>query len=278
MIAEARKDLRRYGKNVGLRDRICCYQWTRFTMATGGISNVLHFHKYLSNLPLVSNSAAIILINICEYGIPRSGLWLQRVVELMFWVYIGASYAASAAMYLIIWSTQIFPIHIMTPVSVFPAYTLLLAAPFASNLISDVTQADTDTVINTLTIAFCTVTVQGTGFLISFMLPQDMQRPGVFISSGPSGVTAAGIIVLGTQISLILPVDYEGRHHAIVIVQLFWFLLVSVDDMVFFALPNTALVAATIALANILDNTGLKIFGCVMATALILVWLWFLGV
>jgi tellurite resistance protein TehA-like permease len=50
------------------------------------------------------------------------------------------------------------------------------------------------------------VAVQGMGFCLSFMilaafvyrlmtqkLPRDMQRPGVFISIGPSGFTAAGL-------------------------------------------------------------------------------------
>ena len=78
----------------------------------------------------------------------------------------------------------------MTPVWVFPAYPLLLAAPFAANLIAQAQANGYD--IHSLAIAFCAITVQGTGFLISFMvvasflyrlmsqkLPKDMQRPGV---------------------------------------------------------------------------------------------------
>jgi tellurite resistance protein TehA-like permease len=40
-----------------------------------------------------------------------------------------------------------------------------------------------------------------------------------------------------------------------------------------FVFPNTALVTATVALAKALDSNGLRIYGCVMAAALVLVWL-----
>ena len=40
-----------------------------------------------------------------------------------------------------------------------------------------------------------------------------------------------------------------------------------------FVFPNTALVTATLALSKALNSSGLRIFGCVMAACLILVWL-----
>lgn len=45
-----------------------------------------------------------------------------------------------------------------------------------------------------------------------------------------------------------------------------------------FVFPNTALVTATFALGKALDSEGLRIFGCVMAALLILVWMWVFGV
>lgn len=41
--------------------------------------------------------------------------------------------------------------------------------------------------------------------------------------------------------------------------------------------PNTALVTATLALARALGSKGLQIYGCVMATALVLVWITVFG-
>ncbi|KAK7753842.1 hypothetical protein SLS62_004208 [Diatrype stigma] len=345
MISNARKS--RFGKKIGIRDRICCYQWTWFTMtmATGGIANVFHsiwssygaswlyylglffflfnlclfimnciliamrfwmvpgsfYHSFRDQveslfIPAVVVSTGTILINICEYGIPYSNRWLVYAMECLFWIYTGISVIASA-----VW--------------VFPAYPLLLSAPFASNLITSTVQAAEAPGINFTPIAFCSITVQGTGFLISFMicaafiyrlmtqkLPRDMQRPGVFISIGPSGFTVAGIVALGQQSAVILPQNFEGEEHAVFILRVIsilvglwlwglslWFFLVSVGSlwkyvrpestMPFqmtwwsFVFPNTALVTATLALAKALDSAGLRIFGCVMAACLILVWL-----
>ncbi|KAI0007008.1 voltage-dependent anion channel-domain-containing protein [Xylariaceae sp. FL0662B] len=362
MISNARKDKI---TKIGIRDRICCHQWTWFTMtmATGGIANVLHsiwdsyrshwiwyiglvfflfniclfvmncvliamrfamvpgafMHSFLDQMeslfiPAIVVSSGTILINTCEYGIPKTGPWLQQAMEWMYWIYIIVSVVASAGMYLILWSTQIFPIHTMTPVWVFPGYPLLLTAPFAANLIQADRVGPGDPEVHRVAIAMCAVAVQGTGFLISFMicaafiyrlmtqkLPRDMQRPGVFISIGPSGFTVAGLVSLGQQSPNIVPPGSPGEPHTVTIIQVLsilmglwlwglsvWFFLVSVGSlwkyvrrdhsMPFqmtwwsFVFPNTALVTATLQLGSALDSAGLRIFGCVMAAALIVVW------
>ena len=67
-----------------------------------------------------------------------------------------------------------------------------------------------------------------------------------------------------------------------------WFFLVSVGSLLkyvrperkmpfqmtwwSFVFPNTALVTATLALARALGSAGLRLFGCVMAACLVLVW------
>ncbi|XDG03643.1 hypothetical protein ABKA04_003258 [Annulohypoxylon sp. FPYF3050] len=363
MISNARKH--KGAKNIGIRDRICCHQWTWFTMtmATGGVANVLYsiwvpyqadwlwyiglvfflfniclfvmncvlitmrfimvpgsfMHSFLDQMeslfiPSVVVSAATILINTCEYGIPMTGPWLSHAMEWLFWIYIVVSVLASAGMYLILWSTQIFPIHTMTPVWVFPGYPLLLSAPFASQLIAANEVVSENPPINRLAIGMCAIAVQGTGFLISFMicaafiyrlmtqkLPRDEQRPGVFISIGPSGFTVAGIVSLGQQAQVVIPDSFQGSTHSVIILRLLstiigiwlwglsiWFFLVSVGSlwkyvrperkMPFqmtwwsFVFPNTALVTATLALSTALGSNGLRICGCVMAALLIFVW------
>lgn len=85
-----------------------------------------------------------------------------------------------------------FPIHMMTPTWVFPAYPLLLTGPFAAHLIDSADVAGHPLSINKTAIALCATATQGTGCLIAFMisaafiyrlmtqkLPRDMQRPGV---------------------------------------------------------------------------------------------------
>lgn len=51
------------------------------------------------------SSIAVIMINICQYGIPSSGPWLLRTMEIMFWIHAAVSVCASAGLYLILWST-----------------------------------------------------------------------------------------------------------------------------------------------------------------------------
>ncbi|KAL2185170.1 C4-dicarboxylate transporter/malic acid transport protein [Thermothelomyces heterothallicus CBS 203.75] len=260
---------------------------------------------------------ATILITITQYGVPHVGHWLLSVAEALFWVYIGLSAVVSAALYLTIWSTQVFPIHTMTPVWVFPAYPLLLSAPFGGNLISAAGRAGRPDGINTVPVALAAITAQGTGFLISFMicaaflyrlmtqkLPRDHQRPGVFISIGPSAFSSAGLVQLGSLSHSIFPSDFMGTEHAVHILRLLayvaglwlwglstWFFLVSVGSLwkylrpeskgklhfqmtwFSFVFPNTALVTATEALGSAFDSPGLQIFGCVLAGCLVLVWI-----
>lgn len=87
---------------------------------------------------------------------------------------------------------RIFPIHMMTPTWVFPAYPLMLTAPFACNLIAAAEATGRIDVLYAPAVALSAVTTQGTGCLISLMisaafiyrlmtqkLPRDFQRPGV---------------------------------------------------------------------------------------------------
>ena len=80
----------------------------------------------------------------------------------------------------------------MTPIWIFPAYPLLLVAPFASSLIDALPDAAAAARINSIAIALGAVCIQGTGFLVSLMiysafiyrlmtqkLPRETTRPGM---------------------------------------------------------------------------------------------------
>ncbi|KAG7054044.1 C4-dicarboxylate transporter/malic acid transporter [Colletotrichum scovillei] len=290
---------------VGIRDRIACHTWTWFTMATGGMANVIHSLPYqaawlngiavafflLNVILFIMNCAlasirfksrpgalthsftdqteslfipsavvsfAIISINICQFGVPHVGPWLLRIMQILFWFYIALSVLASATIYLILWSTLIFPIHTMTPTWVFPAYPLLLTAPFASNLIQAAVQTNQQVVtLNRTAIALCAVATQGAGCLIAFMisaafiyrlmtqkLPRDFQRPGVFISIGPFAFTVGGLVQLGNSADKILPSNFLGTDLAVPIIKVMsvliglwlwglsmWFFIVSVGSL-----------------------------------------------
>ncbi|EEU46312.1 uncharacterized protein NECHADRAFT_78786 [Fusarium vanettenii 77-13-4] len=265
-------------------------------------------------IPASVVSIAVILINTCQYGIPNTGIWLLRTMELMFWIYAALSVGVSALLYLILWSTLVFPVHTMTPTWVFPAYPLLLNAPFAANLIAAAHASGHALSTNTTAMALGAAAIQGTGCLIAFMissafiyrlmtqkLPRDTQRPGIFMSIGPYGFTAAGIAQLGNQAESLLPPDFLDTPQVAPIIKVvcilvslwlwglaMWFFLVCVgalwkyvragSSMPFqiswwsFVFPNTALVTATSVMGNIFHSDGLHIFACVMTIAIVIVW------
>ncbi|KAF4485691.1 Malic acid transport [Fusarium agapanthi] len=267
-------------QKVGFRDRIACYQWTYFTM----------------------------------YGIPYTGIWLVHTMECVFWVYAALSVSLSAFLYLILWSTLIFPVHTMTPTWVFPAYPLLLNAPFAANLIAAADSAGHKLSTNTVAMALGATAIQGTGCLIAFMissafiyrlmtqkLPRDMQRPGIFMSIGPYGFTAAGIAQLGSQADLVIPPNFLDNPQFAAIIKVIsilvslwlwglamWFFIVCVGALWKYSLsghhlpfqmtwwsfvfPNTALVTATSVMGKIFDSNGLHVFASVMTVGIIIVW------
>ncbi|OTA02478.1 hypothetical protein A9Z42_0028450 [Trichoderma parareesei] len=294
-------------RQVGLKDRIACYQWQFFTM-------FVRCSPFFETNFLYIASIAVILINICQYGAPHCGVWLLKTLQILFWIYTGLSAAASAGLYLILWSTLVFPIHMMTPTWVFPAYPLMLTAPFAGNLIAAASATGRIDVLYAPAVALSAVATQGTGCLISLMissafiyrlmtqkLPRDFQRPGVFISIGPYAFTAASIAQLGSQANVILPSGFLGTVHGADIIKVIsilvalwlyglstWFFLVSVGSlwkyvrtgkgMPFqmtwwsFVFPNTALVSATEIMGAIFESRGLQLFGCAMTIALVIAW------
>ncbi|PVH81769.1 hypothetical protein DL98DRAFT_587086 [Cadophora sp. DSE1049] len=246
-------------------------------------------------IPASVVSFGTILINFSQYGIPYTGPWFHTVMQVLFWAYVAISVIASAGIYLIVWSTQSFPIHMMTPVWIFPAYPLLLVAPFAANLIGALPDAAAADRINSIAIAFSAVCVQGIGFLVSLMiyaafiyrlmmqkLPRETTRPGMFVSVGPSGFTVAGLVLLGNKsISKISPNVHFGNDNAEFVLKLISLLvgiwLWGLCLWFSFIFPNTALVTATFAVANSLDSRALRIFGTVLAVLLVIMWIYVFG-
>ncbi|KAK2032241.1 C4-dicarboxylate transporter/malic acid transporter [Colletotrichum zoysiae] len=236
----------------------CVLAILRFRFRPGSLKHSFADQTESLFIPSSVVSVAIISINICQFGVPRVGPWLLRVMQIIFWSYTALSVLASSTIYLILWSTTAFPIHTMTPTWVFPAYPLLLTAPFASNLIQAAAQTNQHTVtLNTPAIALCAVATQGAGCMIAFMisaafiyrlmtqkLPREFQRPGVFISIGPFAFTVGGIVQLGNEAATILPRNFLGTDIAVPIVKVtsaliglwlwglsLWFFIVSVGSL-----------------------------------------------
>ncbi|KAF1959870.1 C4-dicarboxylate transporter/malic acid transport protein, partial [Byssothecium circinans] len=165
-------------------------------------------------IPAAVISFGTILINISQYGVGKTGYWLEQTMCVLYWCDCGLAIVFSIGIYLIMWSTQTFTISQMTPVWIFPAYPLLIIGPHAGNLAPKIVSSNPN---KALLIILSGYVIQGIGFLVSLMiyaafiyrlmtqkLPKESLRPGMFISVGPSGFTIAGIITMGQTLPTIL--------------------------------------------------------------------------
>ena len=276
------------------------------------LASILHPTESLF-VPAWLISVGTILITITEYGTSdgKTGPWLFQTMRILFWIYCGLAVAFSCGIYLVMWSTQTFTIHQMTPVWIFPAYPLLIIGPHAGILASKLHG------IAALDIIIGGFVFQGIGFMVSLMiyaafiyrlmtqkLPQESLRPGMFISIGPSGFTIAGVITMGQQMPRVVPPNFMGPGMGELAGKVsliaanwmgmwlwglaIWFFIVSVGAhwstvrhgrgkfaMTFYSyiFPNTALTSATFAIAKAFDCRPIKILGCVMTCLLVVAWM-----
>ncbi|KAI9673454.1 MAG: hypothetical protein M1817_002916 [Caeruleum heppii] len=228
-------------------------------------------------IPAAVISFGTILLNISQYGVDKTGDWLNETV-------------------------------VMTPVWIFPAYPLLIIGPHAAALTSTLPQPQA------LDILIGGFTIQGIGFMVSLMiysafiyrlmtqkLPKEAMRPGMFVSVGPAGFTVSAIVGLAANVERALPEDFmgDGRQSAFVLriignwVGLWlwglvlWFFFVSVfahwscvgRDRFHFAMtwysfvfPNTALVTATLSIGKAFGSRPIQIIGTVVGANLVGVW------
>ena len=201
----------------------------------------------------------------------------------------------------------------MTPIWIFPAYPLLIIGPHAAVLSQTLEQK------RAFDIIVGGFTLQGIGFMVSLMiysafiyrlmtqkLPQESTRPGMFVSVGPSGFTAAGVIGMAEGAQRALPSDFMGNTQMSAMILkvisawmslwiwglAFWFFFISVGahwscvgpkKMVFtmtwysYVFPNTALVTSTFAIGKAFDSKRIQVIGCVMTPILILTWFFVVG-
>ncbi|KZF22786.1 hypothetical protein L228DRAFT_247171 [Xylona heveae TC161] len=286
----------------------CCMIITRFVLHPGCLrASLVHPTESLF-VPAIIVSVGLILLNISQYGLLNVGHWLNTTVMIIFWIYAGIALLFSVGIYLEIWSTQTFTINEMTPIWIFPAYPLLVIGPHAGTLATKLSSQ------RALSILIGGWTLQGIGFMVSLTinaafiyrlmtqkLPRGNLRPGMFVSVGPAGFTATGIISMSSAAGRTLPENFLGDLSVTApilhVVGSFagiwlwglslWFFFVSVGahwscvgpgklDFTLtwysFVFPNTALITATFAVAEAFDAYGLEIVGCIFTIALVIAW------
>lgn len=151
-------------------------------------------------------SIATIFTGILGYTSATS-TWFSVAARALFWGYVVAALGFTVGIHLVMWTTQTHTVAHMTPAWILPAYPLLLVGPLAAAVVPRVPLSAATLIL------LAGLACQGIGFLLALMiysayiarlmtakLPKPRARPGMFISVGPSGFTAAALIRLAAAI------------------------------------------------------------------------------
>lgn len=181
--------------------RFIMYRGT-FTMAIGHPTESLF-------IPTFFLSIVNIFDCIQAYGIPSTGTWLQVVQRVVFWIYVACTFLLAVGQYTYLFTAppKRLTVQSMTPAWLLPIFPAMLSGTFASQISS------TQPPEHQATIIFAGVTMQGLGWMVSFLmyavyvtrlmqhgLPEPNMRPGMFIAVGPPSFTSLAYIGMSQNI------------------------------------------------------------------------------
>ncbi|KAF2269449.1 hypothetical protein CC78DRAFT_550838 [Lojkania enalia] len=281
---------------------------TRFILVPKKLTASLHhpveglfFGAYWVSISLILNGAQ-------SYGVPSSGPWLVRALEICFWMYCAVVFIVGVAQYFLFFKEERLNVADAMPAWIFPIYPLLVVGPMAGTMIpSQPSQAGWNMWIGA-------VMLQGLAWIVAYMmygmytqrlmsssLPTPPTRPGMYVSVGPAGYTAAGLISLGTRAPSVVPPDIftssnlpDGQICKVVLIVAglfvilfaYWYFFISsvavisaVRRMSFtlnwwaFIFPNAGLALATIQAGNALNSPGIQGISSALIILLVIFWL-----
>jgi len=250
-----------------------------------------------------------LLLNCIQlYGIPSTGPWLVKTVEILFWMYCATVLIVGVGQYYILFQLERLKVNNAMPAWIFPIYPLLVVGPLANTIISSQPREAA------IPIWIGGVMLQGAGWCVALMmyaiytqrlmvseLPDPSTRPGMFVSVGPAGYTAHALISLGRKAPELfsgsemfgitdIPVGDVIKIVGIlagffVILFSFWFFCVStvsvlagVKKMSFslnwwaFVFPNAGLTLATIQAGAVLKSPGINGIASAFTIGLVIMW------
>ena len=270
-------------------------------------------------------SVSLILNGAQSYGVPASGPWLVKALEICYWIYCGVVFVVGVAQYYVFFQSVKLKVDDAVPAWIFPIYPLLVVGTMAGTMIPsqpvdrgwymckftwDVfTEAHINEQLGVGAVAF-----QGLAWVVALLmyslytqrlmtseLPSPPTRPGMYVSVGPAGYTAAGLISLASQAPTVVPgsqftqlalpdgdlIKNLGILSGLFIILFsFWFFCIStiavitgLRRMTFtlnwwaFIFPNAGLTLATIQIAKALNSDGIRGICSALTIMLVVMWL-----
>ncbi|KAH6614153.1 voltage-dependent anion channel [Boeremia exigua] len=281
---------------------------TRFILVPRKLAASLHhpveglFHgTYWVSVALILNCAYI-------YGNADTGPWFPKALEVCFWVYCGIAFIIGVFQYSMFFRFERLNVTDAVPAWIFPIYPLLVVGTLAGTILPAQPTGPS------WNIFIGGVLLQGVAWVVSFLmyaiymqrlmtgnLPSPATRPGMYVSVGPAGYTAAGLISLANQAPTFIGANYWTESASrdgdivrifgimsglFVILFAYWFffittvaVLAGVRRMTFslnwwaFIFPNAGLTLATIQAGKVLNSEALN--GIASALTILLVIMWF---
>ncbi|PVH95760.1 hypothetical protein DM02DRAFT_731654 [Periconia macrospinosa] len=165
----------------------------RFARYPGSLTRSLHHPHESFFFGTFWVSIALILYCIQLYGVPSTGPWLVKALEVCFWGYSGLVLLVAVFQYHIIFDLEKLPVFEAMPAWILPVYPFLVLGPLAAVL--EYSQPQT----SALPIMLGGLCFQGLGWsialimytiyvtrLINSELPEPSKRPAMFVAVGPS--------------------------------------------------------------------------------------------
>ncbi|KAK3110001.1 hypothetical protein LTR53_016160 [Teratosphaeriaceae sp. CCFEE 6253] len=281
---------------------------TRFVMFPQKASESLHHPIEGLFFGAAWVTISLILNGTQAYGVPNCGPWLVKALEILFWWYCGSVLLVAIFQYYIFFKSERLLIKDAMPNWVFPMYPLLVVGPKAAAFIPSQPQS------NAYPMWVAGVMLQGLAWTVSIMiyamymqrlmtgeLPPPSTRPGMYISVGPAGYTAAGLIGLGKRAPSVLPANAFGISNVpdgeivralgilagtFIIMSSLWFFFVSsvaiiadIKRMTFtlnwwaFVFPNAGLTLAAIQLGGAYSSPAINGVCSALTIFLVIMWL-----
>ncbi|KAJ4368063.1 hypothetical protein N0V83_006418 [Neocucurbitaria cava] len=238
-------------------------------------------------------SVALILNGTYIYGDAKTGAWLTKALEVCFWMYSGVAFAVGVLQYSMFFRLERLSVTDAVPAWIFPIYPLLVVGTLAGTILPGQGEEAS------WKIFVGGILLQGLAWVVSFLmygiymqrlmtsaLPSASVRPGMYVSVGPAGYTAAGLISLANQAPTLIPPNYwtnisvpDGEIVRIlgivsglfIILFAYWFffittiaVLAGLRQMSFsltwwaFIFPNAGMTLATIQAAKVLHSEALN--------------------
>jgi tellurite resistance protein TehA-like permease len=280
----------------------------RFATNPGSLQRSLHHPHESFFFGAFFVSIALIIYCMEQYGVPASGPWLIKTLEVLFWTYASIVMLVAVFQYHIIFDREQLPVTEAMPAWILPVYPFLVLGVLGSTLLkSQPTNAGFPIFIGSITfaglgwtVAFFMLSIYVTR-LVNSKLPEAGKRPGMFVAVGPAAYTANTLVALGMYAPKHVPDNLLGitsmpvgdifkalgvATGIFLWLVAFWFsalatvsVLVSARESHFtlnywgFVFPNAGLVIALIQISNALGSDGMK--GVCSGATIVLVILWF---